>query len=146
MRRLKALCCVTYFILLNIASASGQNMPPPPVTYLEIFNATYSTHQVSSLCAGTSADLSWTYDKYGTSLVSLKFNGEEIGKSNIIRINNILKNLSSDVFARVECGNEGAIVTFIADGAAPTGRGPVLQINVFRDRSLIVTKDTISKP
>lgn len=108
----------------------------PPVSMIgpEFFNPTYTDHRSDATCAGARISLQWHYRATGLAVTALTFDGRQGSRSELARINGWITRLRGDALVRIECGNEGAILSFI-DSARAGAPAPTVQISWLNNRA-----------
>lgn len=106
--------------LVALSSAPVAAQVPPPTAALEFFNPTYVEHRSNATCAGAAATLRWRYAAAGVAVTGLTFQGAPASPAELARITAMLKGMPGDVLARIECGKEGALISFIDAAQAGT--------------------------
>lgn len=101
-------------------SAPTTQIPPPPKTYPEFFNPTYAAHRIDATCAASKMTLRWNFTAQGLQVTALRFNGVPGSGAELEKINGWLAAFPGDALARVECGNGGAVISFIQANYAGT--------------------------
>jgi hypothetical protein len=124
MNRSMVLALPIALVALAASAATAQSgpitqVPPaPPKSYPEFFNPTYTDHEIDATCAASKMTLRWKFTSRGVQLTALRFNGTASSSAELEKINEWLAAFPGDALARIECGNEGAVVTFIESNLA----------------------------
>lgn len=116
------------------ADAQPRIPPPPPPMAPEFFNPTYTDHRSDATCTGARMTLTWRYTASGLAVTSLTFRGVPARPGELKNINTWLADMRGDALARVETGNQGAVVAFV-DAAYAGTPAPTVKFSWLENRA-----------
>lgn len=122
------------------AAPTEVHMPAPPKPIPEFFNPTYTDRRVDASCAASKMTVQWRYLGQSSIVTRIKFNGTPAANSELKKINTWLAALPGDVFARIECDNSGAVISFIEANLAGTPAAKQIRIGWISGRAELLAR------
>lgn len=135
------------FVLAPASAPAQQRAPAPPVPAAvpEFFNPTYVDHRSDATCSAARLTLTWRYSAKGLSVTGLVFDGKPAAAAELARIDGFLAGFAGDALARIECGNDGAVIAFV-DAKLAGVPAPTVKFSWIGGRATLIGRTRFAPP